>query len=130
MIFDVDSLKKSTNVSVTIYIYWDKEVACLIHWHFKGKWPKFSLSALHGRGSCFKNFALPCPQGTILIELKASKRPKRIHACIYILPADSYLLTSTGQPSCTQPLGPSLTLVLVDRFDMPTVFLSCASDHS
>ena len=44
----------------------------LIHWHFKGKGPLFSRSALHVRGSCFKNLAFRCPQGTILIELRLS----------------------------------------------------------
>ena len=66
----------------------------------------FSGSALHVHCSCFKNFTFPCQQGlgTILIELKAFKGPKRMHACISSSAADSYLLTSIGQSSCSKIL--------------------------
>ena len=83
---------------------------------------------LHVLGSCFKNLAFPCPQvqGTILIELKASKRPKRIHACIYSS-AYSYLLSLVGQPSCIKTLR-TLTNTRTCRFDMaPSCAPSCAS---
>ena len=83
LIFGVDSLKKSTDVSVTTFVGINKlPVIIKIHWHFKGKWSKFSRSALDARGSCFKNLAFPCPQGTVLIELKVSKPPKCVRACI------------------------------------------------
>ena len=111
-------------------IYWDKEVASLIHWHFEGKEPKFSRSALYVRRSCFKNLAFPCRQGhdTTLTESKASKRQKRIYACIYSS-ADSYLLRLIGQLSCTQTLR-IFTNTHTRRFHMHTIFPLCASDHS
>ena len=64
----MDSLKTSTDVSVTIFIG-IKKVASLIDWHFEGKRPKFSRSALYIRGSWFKNLAFPCLQGTTLTDL-------------------------------------------------------------
>ena len=48
LIFDVDSLKESANVSVTIFI------------RIKAK-SQSSDVRLHVRGSCFKNLAFPCP---------------------------------------------------------------------
>ena len=123
LIFDADCLKKFTNVSVTIFI----EIKKLPVWSIgilkeKGQ---SSCVRLHILGSCFKNLAFPCPQGTILIELKDSKRPKRIHACIYSS-AYSYLLSLIGQPSCNNTLR-TLTDTRTCRFDMA---LSCSSDHS
>ena len=49
----MDSLKKSTNVSATIFIGIKEG---------KGKGPKFSRLAFHVLGSCFKNLAFSSPQ--------------------------------------------------------------------
>ena len=106
-----------------------KEDTSLIHWHFEGKVPKFSRSALYVRCSCFKNLAFPCRQGqgTTLTEFKACKRPKRIHTCIYSS-VDSYLLSLISQLSCTKPLR-TFTYTRICLFDMHTIFPLCASDH-
>ena len=108
-------------------IYWDKEVASLIDWHFEGKGPKFSRSGLYVRRSRFKNLAFPCRQGqgATLTELKASKRPKRIPAYIYNS-AYSYLLNFVGQLSCTKTLR-TFTSTRTRRFDMHTIFPLCTS---
>ena len=119
---DVDSLKTSTNVLVSQYLL-GKEDTSLSHWHFEGKVPKFSRSALYVRCSCFKNLAFPCRQGqgTTLTEFKACKRPKRIHTCIYSS-VDSCLLSLISQLSCTKPLR-TFTYTRTCLFDMHTIFL-------
>ena len=93
----------------------------------KGQSSRVRLS-IYVHGSCFKNLAFLCPQGTTLTEFKASKRPKRMHACIYSS-ADSYVFSLIGQLSCTKTLR-TFANTRTHRFNMHTIFPSCASEHS
>ena len=72
------SLKKSTNIGITIFIGIKKLPVCILE--VKGQSSRVRLSMFVF--PVLRIWLFACPQGTILIELKASKRPKRIHACI------------------------------------------------
>ena len=87
LIFDVDSLKKSTNVSVTILIG-IKEVANVIHWHFMVSRIWLSLCTRHN------------------IDRVKGVRTTKTHPCVY-LRLDCWQLfirLNRSQPSCRKTL--------------------------
>ena len=83
---------------------------------FKGKEPKFSRSALHVCGSCFKNLAFPCLLSKRhIIDRGKNFQTTKTHSCVYLRsPVYSYLLSLIGQSSCTKTLRTFTDTLLVN----------------